>query len=95
MASEKGPAPVLTCTHVLYGWSPVLVGSYRDGDGALQLLCSGHPHDGTDYRLVPMRLLLARDRSLVDILTLPRGARMERRERAGEWQRRALEVAPA
>lgn len=85
METKRRSAPVLTCTHVIYGWSPVLHASYRADDGALQLLCSTHPHDGQDYRLLPLQVLMLRDRSLAQVASLPRGTSAFRTGRAEAW----------
>ena len=83
---EKPNVTVMTCRHVLDDGAPVLYASHDAEDGMWQFLC-GEAHQVEDARIVGLREIYERDKSLAEIARLPLGCAAERTGIGGEWTR--------
>lgn len=83
---------VITCTCVLHEAQPVLWVSHAGGDW--QMICHWQNHDfesaealATEFALVHVAHLVARDRTLEDVADLPVDMAAERETVGGAWTR--------
>ena len=81
---ENPNVMVITCRHALDENEPILYASRDSEDGMWQFLC-GKAHQEGDAKVVGLREIYERDKSLAAIAQLPLGCVAERKHVGDNW----------